>query len=176
MTVAVADATVLISLSKLGELSLLDAVFETVLVPEGVYVEVVERGREEGYRDAIGVEEATGSILERVSIDSEIGRRATDLQERSGLGTGEAEAIALAKDVGARCLTDDHAARTTASSLGVTVGGTLYVLLSGLKLGAYSFDGYVARLDRLTERGFRMDASLYRDAVEAGRAVAGDEN
>lgn len=174
MTEAVADATVLIYLAKLGELSLLGELFDDVLVPGGVYAEVVERGREEGYRDALGVEGAFGSVLTRVDPDDGTGRRAADLREGAGLGGGEAEAIAVAEDVGARCLTDDHAARTTASSLGVEVGGTLFVLLSGLERGAYPFEGYVTRLDELTEYGFRMDASLYREALAAGRTVAGE--
>lgn len=176
MTPAVADATVLIYLSKLGDLQLLGDAFDGVLVPAGVHVEVVDRGREGGYRDALGVEGATGSILTRVDLDAETGGRAADLAEAAGLGRGEAEAIALAEAEGARCLTDDHAARTTATSLGAPVGGTLYVLLSGLRRGTYSFPGYVARLDELTEHGFRMDASLYREAVEAGRTVADAED
>lgn len=174
MTRAVADATVLIYLSKLGELSLLGQTFDEVVVPDGVYTEVVERGRDEGYRDALGVEGATGSTLTRVDLEDGTRRRAADLKEGAGLGRGESEAIALAERVDGRCLTDDHAARTTASSLGVAVGGTLYVLLSGLEQGTYSFPGYVSRLDALTEHGFRMDASLYRQAVAAGEAVAGE--
>lgn len=103
-----------------------------------------------------------------------VDRRANTLQEGADRRRGEAEAIALAEDAGAWCLTDDHAARTTASSLGLDVGETRCVLLSGLERGAYSSDGYVSRLDTLTERGFRMDAALYRDAVKAGREVAGE--
>lgn len=169
MTTAVADATVLIYLAKLGELSLLADAFETVHVPEAVYTEVVDRGRSAGYRDAMAVDEAMGDTLilaEDVDAD-----RVAELQDVGGLGRGEAAAIALAAELDARCLTDDHAARSTATALGVSVGGTLYVLLDGLERGAYGFDGYVDRLDRLTESGFRIDASLYRRAVEAGRAV-----
>lgn len=170
MTTAVADASVLIYLAKLGELSLLADAFESVLVPEAAYTEVVERGRSAGYRDAMAVDEAMGGTLV-LAEDVDAGRVA-ELQDAGGLGRGEAAAIALAAERTARCLTDDHAARSTATSLGVTVGGTLYVLLDGLERGTYGFDGYVGRLDRLTESGFRIDASLYRDAVEAGREVA----
>lgn len=171
MTTAVADSTVLIYLSKLEELPLLRAGFGEVLVPDAVYAEVVERGRAEGYHDAVRVDEAVGSTLAVAALEGDARERAGALRERAGLGRGEAEAVALAEAVGGRCLTDDHAARRTARSIGVRVGGTVFVLLSGLDRGAFPFDGYVSRLDRLTERGFRMDATLYREAVEAGRAV-----
>lgn len=174
MSTAVSDATVLIYLAKLGDLGLLGAQFDEVLVPRQVYAEIVDREREAGYRDAIAVDEATETSLTVALLDDACDRRATDLQEGAGLGRGEAAAIALASDVGGRCLTDDHAARATASSLGVDVGGTLFVLLSGLERGVYPLEGYVSRLDALTERGFRMDATLYREAVAAGREVAGD--
>ena len=135
-----------------------------------MYTEVVERGTASGYRDALAVEEATGETLTRTeAVDTD---HATDLQAAGRLGRGEAEAIALAAALDARCLTDDHAARATASARGVEVGGTLFVFLDGLKRGTDGFDGSLDRLDRLTESGFRIDASLYRQAVEAGRAIA----
>jgi len=64
MTDAVADSTVLVYLAKLGELGHLREQFETVLVPEAVYAETVERGRVEGYADALAIDEATGTFLE----------------------------------------------------------------------------------------------------------------
>ena len=171
MTTAVADATVLISLSKIGNLELLEATFEDVLVPDGVYAEVVERGRDEGYSDALAVDEATGAFLSVSSIPDDLEERVADVRASSGLGRGEAEAIVLARERTARCLTDDHAARTTADALGVPVGGTIYVLLEALASGLVSFDEYVSCLDELTDRGFRMSASLYRTAVDAGREI-----
>lgn len=85
----------------------------------------------------------------------------------------EAAAIGVAEEHGAHCLTDDHAARVIARSLGVEVGGTIYVLLEALDRGTIGFERYVSLLDELTERGFRISASLYRKALEAGRDVAG---
>lgn len=170
----VADATVPIYLARLDRLPLLDELFESVLVPEAVYEEVVETGREEGYGDALAVDDAIEAFLPLRSLSGEAGRRAEDVREAADLGPGEAEAIALALESDARCLTDDHAARTTAGALGVPVGGTIYVLLEGLDAGELTREAYVDALEPLDESGFRMSARLYRRAVEAGVEIAGD--
>lgn len=70
-----------------------------------------------------------------------------------------------------RCLTDDHAARTTAESIGVPVGGTIFVLLEALDRGRLSKAAYVSRIDRLADGGFHMSASLYRRAIDAGDEI-----
>lgn len=170
--VVVTDSTVLIYLAKLGDLTYLNDLFEEAIVPEAVYNEVVTRGRKEQYTDALPVEEAANGFLDVQSLPDEIEIRADEIQKSSGLGRGECTAIALAEDRDVRCLTDDHAARKTAESLGVEVGGTIYVLLEALDRERISLDEYVARLDDLTDNSFHMSASLYRRAVEAGEDLA----
>ena len=169
MSRAVADATVLIYLARLGDLHMLDELFESIVVPDAVYEEVVHRGREEGYSDAIAVEDAAESFLDIRSLE---GDTATRLRETTNLGTGEVAALALAANGDARCLTDDHAARRTAESLDINVGGTIYVFLRALRRDNISFQGFETRLDALDEAGFRMSAELYRRAIEAGEELA----
>lgn len=170
--VVITDATVLIYLAKLGDLDYLDRLFTDSYVSKTVYEEVVTRGREEQYADALPIEEATDRFIQVQELPSETQKRADEIQESSGLERGECTAIALAEDEGARCLTDDHAARKTAESLSVEVGGTIYVLLEALDRGRLSFEGYVEKLDDLTDNGFRMSASLYRKAVQAGEDLS----
>jgi len=168
MRTAVSDSTVLIYLAKLGDLPLLDALFDPVLVPEAVYEEVVSRGLEAGYRDALAVEEATNDHLDVVASPDEVEDGTAQLQETANLGDGEVAAIALARRRDGLCLTDDHAARVTAESLGVDCGGTIFVLLEARSTGRLTEDAYVGRIDDLSDSGFRMSASLYRRAIEAG--------
>lgn len=166
--VVITDATVLIYLAKLGDLDYLDELFEGANVSEVVYEEVVTRGHEEQYADALPIKEATDQFLDVRTLPDETEARADEIQESSGLERGECTAIALAEKENARCLTDDHAARKTAESLGVEVGGTIYVLLQALDCEQISFEKYESKLDDLTDNGFRMSASLYRKAVQAG--------
>jgi len=166
--VVITDATVLIYLAKLDTLDYLDELFAAVEISDTVYEEVVTRGREERYADALQVESATDRFIDVRTLPDETKDRADEIQISSGLERGECTAIALAEAEDARCLTDDHAARKTAESLGIEVGGTIYVLLEALDSGLLSFEAYVDELDALTDNGFRMSAGLYRTAVEAG--------
>lgn len=174
MTTVVADSTVLIYLADLGDLDLLWDLFDQVLVPEAVYEEVVERGREEDYRDALAVKEAANAFLDVHSLSGDVAHHAVRLQKSADLGRGEAEAIALARERNARCLTDDHAARTMAESVGVGIGGTIFVLLEALAAERFPYEGYVSRIDELADGGFRMSASLYRRAIDAGKDLDSD--
>lgn len=166
--VVITDATVLIYLAKLDDLDYLDELFEKTYLSETVYEETVTRGQAEQYTDALQIEEAAESTLNVRSLEPEVESRANEIQNSSGLERGECTAIALAEDERARCLTDDHAARKTAESLGIEVGGTIYVLLEALDREQMSFEEYTDKLDELTEKDFRISASLYRKAVQAG--------
>lgn len=167
--VVITDATVLIYLAKLDDLDYLDELFEETYLSETVYEETVTRGRAEQYADALQIEEAAENTLSVRSLEPAVESRANEIQDSSGLERGECTAIALAEDEGARCLTDDRAARKTAESLDIEVGGTIYVLLEALDGEKMSFEEYINKLDELTEKDFRMSASLYRKAVQAGK-------
>lgn len=158
----VTDSTVLIYLSKIGSLSFLNDAFDEVLIPDAVYEEVVTRGIEHGYSDALAVRDS--DFLKRKEVEDT--EKVKDLRESANLGVGECEAITLALHEDAYCLTDDHRARKTAESLGVTVGGTVYVLLESLKQEVVDADGYETALNELAETDFRMKASLYNRAME----------
>lgn len=165
----VADATVLIYLARNGHLSLLDQLYPEVLVPTAVYNECVERGRAEGYQDAVTIDEAFEQGLTLLELDGDPARMTEQLRKSAELGSGEAAVIAGAIDRSTRCLTDDRAARKTAETMGLEAGGTIYVLLRALKEELLSFDCYIDAIDTLVEEGFRMDAKLYRRALEGGR-------
>lgn len=167
----VADATVLIYLAKTGHLELLDRLFQAVRVPDAVYEECVERGRTDGYRDALAIDTAFERGLVRYSLDEDAATLAEQLMESAELWAGEAAAIAASVELDVRCLTDDHAARTTAEAMGAAVGGTIFVLLSSLDEGRLSPEDYFDAIDALADGSFRMSASLYRRAIEAGRTL-----
>jgi len=165
MKEVVVDSTVLIYLSKIGRLSLLNELSEEVFVSEAVHEEVVVDGLEYGYADALAVDNADFLSVTGVEESEDV----NSLRDSANLGVGECEAIILAHETDALCLTDDCRARKTAESLGVDVGGTVYVLLSSLKSGTIEFSEYEQALNDLSETDFRMKASLYRRALEEGR-------
>jgi len=129
----VSDASPLIILSKLGRLSLLTSLYDRVLVPQAVYQEAVVSGLQEGHTDAIAVDHLVR--LGHITVQS-IEPLDQDQEWMTGIDTGEAEVIALARNVGAEfALIDNAHARRAARLLGVPVRGTVGILLEAAAKG-----------------------------------------
>lgn len=112
--VAVTDTGPLIHLAEVDALTLLETVDE-LLVPETVYEELTAGGLPTGYESI----ETT-----RVTAD-------TDSIEGYQLDPGETAALAIAIAHEAILLTDDLAARDTATSVGVEVHGSIGIIARG---------------------------------------------
>jgi len=117
--IVVADSSVLICLSAIGQLGIIHARF-----PEGAYVapavwrEVVEQGRERPG----GLEVAAAAWI----ATSEIKDHAFVQYLKMGLDDGEAESIGLARELKAGLiLLDERDARDVAKGLGLKVLGTI---------------------------------------------------
>ncbi len=84
------------------------------------------------------------------------------------LGTREAEAIALARQINADwLLTDDAAARLFAESLGLEVHGSLGVVLWGAATGGLDRAGAEAALDRLAQSSLWISRKVLAEAKAA---------
>lgn len=120
---AVANSSVLIALSTIGRLSLLRERFpDGLLIPDAVWQEVVETGR--GRPGALEVGGARW--IQRHTV------RDRDYVQLlcAALDTGEAEAIALARQEQADVvLLDEKEARQVARRLGMRVLGTVGLLI-----------------------------------------------
>ncbi|HSB78640.1 MAG TPA: DUF3368 domain-containing protein [Candidatus Methylomirabilis sp.] len=124
----VCNAGPLIHLARAAHFDLLRVLFDRVLIPPAVYQEVAVRGKgEDGSRE----------VARSVWIHQRQPRRA-DLIAGLGtfLGRGEAEAIALAAErPNTLLLMDESHGRRVAGNMGITVRGTLGVLLDGHRGG-----------------------------------------
>ena len=120
----VSNTSPLVALSGIRELRLLPLLFETVMVPEAVIHEVVHEGV--GWDEAREIQSSLGNAKWLQPVKAEA-NALLDLL-RSKLGAGEAEAIAIAKEMSFPVLLDDLEARKTAKSLKLEVMGTLGVL------------------------------------------------
>jgi len=159
--IAATDAGPLIYLSVLGRLPLLRDLFVEVLAPDAVYEEVVLHGH--------GL---PGANETKAAIESGWLRRAV-VQNKAlvdalpgELDAGEAEAIALARELGLRwILMDDRSGRAKARLMGLTVTGTIGVLLLAKSSG---IDVDLKRdLDLLGEHNFRISHELYEQLIVA---------
>jgi uncharacterized protein len=140
----VADSTCLIGLERIGRLDILTSLFVKIIVPPEVsrefsgtfdWLEVVDLGNK------------TLANLLLLVVDS-----------------GEAEAIALASELGLRLIVDDKQARSAARQMGIEVIGTVGLLIIAKKRGMISDLKPV--LDELEQNKFFIGKQLRAEALK----------
>lgn len=155
--VTVSDATPLIALAKIGQLSSLTAVFGKVYIPEAVYAEVVTLGSRRP-----GAEEIrSADWIEVQAVSGRTGVR----NLLTWLDLGEAEALALAQELEAAwLLVDESKARAVAQGLGLNIIGTVGLLLVFKQMGLV--DAVRPLLDQLRSQRFRLSDTVYQAVLK----------
>ena len=136
--VVVSDCWPLIALRRLDLLALLPALFAQVQVPQQVLDECLARPAN---ADAVRIQAALAQGWLTPCTATPIARPGLDLCERA--------AIARALEISAGLLADDLGARQHAAALGLTVIGTLGVLVLAKRAGL----AYSELIDELGRRG-----------------------
>ena len=140
----VSDSTCLIGLERVGELDILPALFDSVMIPP-------EIEREFGGKfDWLKVENSTNNLLVaalQMVVDA-----------------GEAEAIALASEKNCLLISDDKQARSAAKRLGVAVIGTVGVLIRAKQNGIIAEIKPI--LNALDANDFRISRTLREEALK----------
>jgi len=154
----VSNASPLISLARIGKLDLLRQLYGELTIPSAVWQEVVIEGV--GQPGASDVE-AAAWIKRRAVTNRELVRA---LQQE--LDAGEAEAIALALEIGAELLLmDERLGRETARHLGLRYTGLIGILIEAKRkdlVGAVK-----PQLDALRDvAGFRVSDALYTRVLQ----------
>lgn len=154
--IVVSDSSPLIALARVGHLHLLQSLFGEVLVPSAVWDEVVQADRP----DVTQIVSAEWVKVVAVPDDSYL------LALRTEVDRGEAEAIALAADVGADLLLlDERYARKLAISMGFEIIGVAGVLALA------KARGYLAEvravLDQLRDLNFHLGTALYEQTLRS---------
>ena len=149
----VSDSSALINLARIGGLDLLQQLYKVITIPEAVWHEVVVSGAGQPGSDI--VKDATW-IKTRAVTNKDLVRA---LQQE--LDAGEAEAIALAQEIGAELLLmDDHLGRQTARYLGLHYTGLIGVLIEAKGKGLIS--SVKPEIEKLRDiAGFRISDTLY---------------
>ncbi len=141
----------LIALADIGQLELLRLLFNTLIIPPAVRAEVLNEPALSAVQTAI----AEGWISEQDPGDTSAIRLLNE-----SLDLGESEAIALAQQTMPRwIILDDLAARHVAEALGLSVIGTLGVLLQAKDLGHVT--EVKPLLDQLRVKSLYMGEALY---------------
>ncbi len=147
----ISNSSPLIKFGALGRLDILRTVHGNLLIPEAVYHEVVVVGQR--HPGATAVREATWIVQEAVT-------NIPAVMALHDLGRGEAEAIILAVEhPGSLVILDDLRGRLVANRLGLTMIGTLGILLIAKRRGlVQSLTQEIGYLQ--TRIGFRIGADL----------------
>ena len=159
--IVVSDTSPLCNLAIIGDLFLLQQIYERVLIPPSVADELA-RGGEDDDR-IVGV----------LSLDWIEVRQPTNLQQitklenDNNLDRGEAEAIVLALELGAdELLIDERLGRREATRLGLSITGLLGVLLVAKRRGLVVAIRPVMD-DLINQAGFRVSNQLYAEVLLA---------
>jgi|SRR3989344_8030053 len=156
----VSNTSPLLYLAKLGKLEILKKLFVKVFIPEEVYEEAVLNGKE--FIDSKVIERAVNEKWIEVKSVSNKNKEIYD-----EIDIGESAAIELAKTLNAKLLLiDDAPARVLAESFGLSVKGTLYILLKAYNEKIINKNEIKSLLSRLILLGFRISPELYGEILE----------
>ena len=139
----VADSTCLIALERIGQIEILPALFEPVLIPRAVAQEF-------------------GISLPWLKVER-LSDRALAAALKMMIDDGEAEAIALSQEQKCRIILDDRQARRVGQDMGLRVIGTVGILILAKQRGILSTVKPV--LQNLDDTGFYISAALKAEAL-----------
>jgi len=161
MPAVVSDASVLISLGATGHFDLLKDFYQTVLIPIAVWQEITASPL-----PLPGTTEARQARQEGWLRVETPRNRALVSSLAASLDIGEAEAITLASELGAALLLiDESDGRAAARNLGLTITGTLGILVRAKLCGRLFALKPV--LDQLVHhQNFRLSRPLYEQVLQ----------
>lgn len=141
-------------LHQIGQLSILQALVGSIIVPPAVLIEL-DAGM------AKGLDLPQPENLKWVRIQAPVSARVASLI--TDLGPGESQVLMLALEMpGSIALLDDELARRVAIANGIPIKGTLGLLLDAKRAG--HLNAVEPSLDKLQELGFRLSQQT-REAV-----------
>ncbi|AGB15638.1 putative nucleic acid-binding protein, contains PIN domain [Halovivax ruber XH-70] len=159
------DATPLIYLAKVDQLTLVDHHEPPCVIPERVYEEVVETGLEAGYPDARRIErsvEAGRFSVVTVESTSLLSR----LQTNNSLSDADAAVLACAGERNGVAVMDETYGRDVAASEGITTRGTAYLVLKSAKDGRLDVDDARATIDAMIDEGWYCAPTVYAKILQ----------
>jgi predicted nucleic acid-binding protein len=154
----VSNTSPISNLAKVGQLSLIEALYGRILIPRAVYEELL---------DERAGETVIAAVKSSIWIEVRFAQNQLLVDElRTRINIGEAEAITLADEVKAtRLLIDERLGRQAAKDLGLKVTGVLGILLAAKKEALITSVKPI--MDNLVNQAnFRISRQLYDEILD----------
>lgn len=154
----VSNTTPIINFGKQGEMGILRKCFTRIIIPRGVYYEIIEK---KDSPEAVALDKAVEEswiVIEDIEVDS--------LLKTQNIGKGEKEAISLAKKKGMPLLVDDDFAKSYASVLEVEAHGSFYVLYFAYIKKIIDKNKARDIFEKMIRNGFYVSTELYSKFFE----------
>ena len=160
MRKVIVNSTPLIILSNIGHLQILKSLYQQIFIPSAVFKEVTAKtdsACQQIFQNFDWIQ-----VLECKNFDRKI--------YPPKLHSGEIEVLVLAQDLNADLIVlDDNAAKKTAKFLGLTVTGTLGILLKAKREGF--IDSTQSAINLMLEKGFYLSDSVIKLALSATNEI-----
>lgn len=157
--ITVSNTSPISNLAKVGQLNLIQQLYETILIPTAVYEELLDERA--GNTVIAAVQSAMWLEVQTVQNQELV----SELQNR--VNVGEAEAIALAVEINAsRLLIDERLGRQVATEKGLKITGVLGILVAAKHRGLITIVKPIVD-DLINQAGFRISSQLYTDVLNA---------
>jgi len=156
----VADASVLIHLSRIRRFHLLESLYERVAICPSVYAEVVERGwRLPG---SMETERAVNEGWMRV-VDVMDKRKARRTAKEQGIQMANAETIQLALEIKpSLVLANEEEVRSLAEEAGLKIRGCLGILIEGARKKLISVPEARRGVEEIRASGYRVSDEILK--------------
>ena len=157
----IADSSSLIIFGKLNRIDIILKPFDKIEITDGVCKEAILEGLEKKFQDSFILKSHLDKNQIRIiKFEDKYLKLANKIQELHNIGIGEAQTIALAKQLNRKELIIDEAlARETAKSFGLRPLGSLKVLLIGYKESLLKEKEVKEIINKMIKLKFRISAS-----------------
>ena len=158
--IVISDTTPIISLLKINKLSLLQVLFKNVIIPQAVYNELISNPKYTN--EAVIIFNTSYISIKKVENRQQV----DELRNNSGLDIGESEAITYSKMVNADLLLmDEQKGRSVAKQLGLSITGTIGILIQAFNENLISKEEILNSIKVLKESGRYISESLYNRLI-----------
>lgn len=156
----ISDSSTLIGLARIDQLSLLETLYGEVIIPSGVFNEVLKETKPGSNKIKHAPYIKTEKVKDAISVDFLI----------ANLGKGEAESLVLAREKRADLiLIDERKARKIARRAGFKVMGVLGVLLTAKHRGVIPhIKPFIKELNR---HGFRLSNKVIQETLKEAKEI-----